>query len=120
MLCPLCGKRLLFRYGRFGKFIGCTGFPECRHVEPWLEKVGVSCPKDHGDLIERKTKKGRVFYGCVNYPNCDWTSWKKPIKQPCPNCSGLLVIANKNNALCTVCETQTPLSELAGETSGEE
>ena len=80
-VCPLCGKKLVIRFGRYGKFIGCSGFPECRHVEPWLEKIGVLCPKDGGEIIERKTKKGRVFYGCANYPNCDWTSWKKPLQQ---------------------------------------
>lgn len=113
--CPYCGKPLVMRYGRYGKFIGCSGFPECRHVEPILIKLGIPCPKDGGDLIERKTKKGRVFYGCVNYPACDWTSWKKPIKQPCPACGGLLVIANKTTAVCTVCETQTPLDSVVPE-----
>jgi DNA topoisomerase-1 len=113
--CPLCGKPLLIRYGRYGKFIGCSGFPECRHIEPWLEKLGIACPKDGGELIERKTRKGRVFYGCANYPDCDWTSWKKPLQPPCPNCGGLLVIANKNFAQCTVCEVQTLLEVLAVE-----
>jgi DNA topoisomerase-1 len=115
--CPVCGKPLVIRYGRYGKFIGCSGFPECRHLEPWLEKIGVICPKDGGELIERKTRKGRVFYGCANYPNCDWTSWKKPIKQPCPHCGGLLVIANKNSAACTVCEKLTALDALVAEPS---
>jgi len=114
-VCPLCGKKLIIRFGRFGKFIGCSGFPECRHVEPWLEKLGILCPKDSGEIIERKTKKGRVFYGCANYPNCDWTSWKKPLKQPCPQCGGLLVIANKNHAVCTKCETQTTLEAVGVE-----
>ncbi|MBM4423328.1 MAG: type I DNA topoisomerase [Chloroflexi bacterium] len=113
--CPLCGKPLVMRYGRYGKFIGCSGFPECRHVEPLLEKVGVACPKDGGDLIERKTRKGRVFYGCANYPNCDWTSWKKPAPQKCPACGGLMVAANKNTAACTVCGTQAPLETAAAE-----
>ncbi|MBI3240729.1 MAG: type I DNA topoisomerase [Chloroflexi bacterium] len=113
--CPVCGKPLVIRYGRYGKFIGCSGFPECRHLEPWLEKVGVICPKDGGDLIERKTRKGRVFYGCANYPNCDWTSWKRPLKQPCPHCNGLLVIANKTSAVCTVCEKLTALDALVAE-----
>ncbi len=115
--CPVCSKPLVIRYGRYGKFIGCSGFPECRHLEPWLEKIGVTCPKDGGELIARKTRKGRVFYGCANYPNCDWTSWKKPIKQPCPHCGGLLVIANKNSAVCTVCEKQTALDALVAEPS---
>jgi DNA topoisomerase-1 len=102
--CPQCGKDLVIRFGRFGKFISCSGFPDCRYTEPWLEKIGVECPKDHGDLVERKTRKGRVFYGCANYPNCEFTSWKRPLAQPCPNCKGLLVIANKREASCLNCE----------------
>ncbi len=117
--CPQCNRPLVYRYSRFGKFIGCSGFSskenQCRYVEQILAKIGVACPKDGGDIIERKTRKGRVFYGCANYPNCDWTSWKKPIKQPCPACGGLLVIANKNSAACTVCETQVSLDALAVE-----
>jgi DNA topoisomerase-1 len=102
--CPKCGKELVIRYGRYGKFISCSGFPECRHTEPWLEKIGVTCPQDGGDLVERKTRKGRTFFGCSNYPECDFTSWKRPIAQPCPNCQGLLVIANKREVQCIKCE----------------
>ncbi len=102
--CPRCGKELVIRYGRYGKFISCSGFPECRHTEPWLEKIGVICPQDGGDLVERKTRKGRTFFGCNNYPECDFTSWKRPIEQPCPNCRGLLVIANKREVQCIKCE----------------
>lgn len=110
--CPNCGKQLIFRYGRYGKFVGCSGFPDCRHTEPWFESIGVKCPKDGGELVERKTKKGRVFYGCNNYPACDFTSWKKPLPQPCPNCGGLLVVANKNFAQCIQCEHQFELAGL--------
>jgi DNA topoisomerase-1 len=102
--CPDCGRELVIRYGRFGKFISCSGFPECRYTEPWLEKIGVTCPKDGGDLVERKTRRGRTFFGCNNYPECDFTSWKRPIPQPCPNCQGLLVIANKREVQCLKCE----------------
>jgi DNA topoisomerase I len=102
--CPECGRELVIRYGRFGKFISCSGFPECRYTEPWLEKIGVTCPKDGGDLVERKTRKGRTFFGCNNYPECDFTSWKRPIEQPCPNCQGLLVISNKREVQCIKCE----------------
>lgn len=102
--CPECGKDLVIRYGRYGKFISCSGFPECRHTEAWLEKIGVNCLKDNGDIVERKTRKGRVFYGCANYPNCDFTSWKRPLPNPCPNCKGMLVIANKREAQCLDCE----------------
>ena len=102
--CPECGRELVIRYGRYGKFISCSGFPECRYTEPWLEKIGVTCPQDGGDLVERKTRKGRTFFGCDNYPECDFTSWKRPIPQPCPNCQGLLVIANKREVQCLKCE----------------
>jgi len=102
--CPNCGRELVIRYGRYGKFISCSGFPDCRHTEPWLEKIGVACPQDGGDLVERKTRKGRTFFGCNNYPECDFTSWKRPIDQPCPNCQGLLVIANRREVQCIKCE----------------
>ena len=102
--CPECGKELVIRYGRYGKFISCSGFPDCRYTEPWLEKIGVTCPQDGGELVERKTRKGRTFFGCQNYPECDFTSWKRPIAQPCPNCRGLLVITNKREVQCLKCE----------------
>jgi DNA topoisomerase-1 len=114
--CPECGRDLVIRYGRYGKFISCSGFPTCRYTEPWLEKIGVTCPKDGGDLVERKTRKGRVFFGCMNYPNCDFTSWKRPLARPCPKCSGLLVIANKREAQCINCQETFLLEEIVPET----
>ena len=120
--CPTSGHPLIIRWGRYGKFIGCSDFPNCRYTEPWLEKIHVLCPKDGGDLVERKTRKGRVFYGCANYPACDFTSWKRPLPQPCPNCGGLLVVANKNFAQCLACEQQVELAALPqpeGEAAGE-
>jgi DNA topoisomerase-1 len=113
--CPECGKELVIRWGRYGKFISCSGFPDCRHTEAWLEKIGVLCPKDGGDIVERKTRKGRNFYGCANYPNCDFTSWKLPLARPCPECSGMLVVANKNQAQCLQCETVFPLDQVTAE-----
>jgi DNA topoisomerase-1 len=110
--CPECGKELVIRYGRYGKFISCSGFPDCRHTEAWLEKIGVTCPKDGGDIVSRKTRKGRTFYGCANYPNCDFTSWKLPLPRPCPECGGMLVVANKNQAQCLSCETVFPLDQV--------
>jgi DNA topoisomerase-1 len=110
--CPECGKELVIRYGRYGKFISCSGFPDCRHTEAWLEKIGVTCPKDGGDIVARKTRKGRTFYGCANYPNCDFTSWKLPLPRPCPECGGMLVVANKNLAQCLSCETTFPLDQV--------
>jgi DNA topoisomerase-1 len=114
-ICPEDGGELVIRYGRFGKFISCANFPTCRYTEPWLEKIGIACPKDGGDLVEKKTRKGRTFYGCANYPNCDFTSWKRPLAKPCPKCNGLLVIANKREAQCTNCSESFPLDEIVAE-----
>jgi DNA topoisomerase-1 len=111
--CPDSGHPLVIRYGRFGKFIGCSDFPNCRYTEPWLEKIGVECPQCNGQIVERRTRKGRIFYGCSNYPDCDFTSWKKPISTPCPECGGLLVIDNKNHASCTQCNQNFNLEALS-------
>jgi DNA topoisomerase-1 len=82
--CPNCGKNLVVKQGRFGEFTACTGYPECRYVKQKL--TGVKCPKDGGDVAERKSRRGKVFYGCVNYPKCDFTLWNKPVLEPCPRC----------------------------------
>lgn len=113
--CPNCGHELVIRWGRYGKFVSCSNFPECRYTEPWLEKIGVLCPKDQGEIVERKTRKNRVFYGCSNYPQCDFTSWKRPLPAPCPVCGGLLVVADKNNAQCTQCEERFPLDQVTAD-----
>ncbi len=110
--CPKCGKDLVIRWGRYGKFISCSGFPDCRYTEPYLEKINVLCPQDGGDLVERKTRKGRVFYGCSNYPTCNFTSWKRPIPAPCPSCGGLLVVANKREYQCTVCQESFLIEQI--------
>jgi DNA topoisomerase-1 len=114
--CPVCGKPLVIRYGRFGKFIGCSDYPNCKHTEPWLERLGIPCPicaKAHGgEIVERRSRKGRVFYGCSRYPDCDFTSWKRPIPQPCPNCGGLLVEQSRTAAQCTACSRVYPLNQV--------
>jgi len=118
--CPKCGHELIIRYGRYGKFISCSNFPTCRYTEPWLEKIDVTCPLDDGEIVLRKTRKGRIFFGCANYPECDFTSWKRPLPVPCPNCEGLLVESNKEHAQCTQCEEVFHLHELPEiEKSGE-
>jgi DNA topoisomerase-1 len=118
--CPECGNELVIRWGRFGKFISCSNFPDCRHTEPWLEKIGVQCPLDGGELVERRTRRGRVFYGCANYPDCEFTSWKRPLAPPCPHCGGMLVTANKRDAECLDCNQRTPLNLLEMEPASEE
>ncbi|GAB4579246.1 MAG: type I DNA topoisomerase [Anaerolineales bacterium] len=117
--CPESGHELVIRVGRFGKFISCSGFPECRYTEPILDKIGVACPKDGGDLIERKTRKGRTFFGCAHYPACDFTSWKRPISAPCPHCSGMLVIVSKEQAQCIRCERRFALENVQPDMIGQ-
>src|SRR5713226_5266896 len=93
-LCPECGRNLVIRTGRFGRFISCSGFPECRYGRSVVTKTGALCPNCGGDLVERKTKqKKRIFYGCNNYPTCNFAIWEKPIPDLCPNCGGLMVVA---------------------------
>jgi DNA topoisomerase-1 len=109
--CPECGGDLVIKNGRFGKFIGCANYPTCRFTQPLLAKIGVACPKDGGDLIERRTRKGRTFFGCANYPGCDFVSWKRPLATRCPNCGGMLVVAAKSIAECTVCHARVSLDD---------
>ena len=89
--CDKCGAMMVIKTGRFGKFLACPNFPECRNTKPLVEKLDVPCPKCGGDILKRHTKKGKSFYGCANYPNCDFVSWDKPVPGKCPKCGGILV-----------------------------
>ncbi|MCX8067175.1 MAG: type I DNA topoisomerase [Anaerolineae bacterium] len=109
--CPECGAPLTVRWGRYGKFIGCSRFPECRYTEPWQEKVGATCPQCGGDLVEKRTRKGRVGYGCVNYPTCNFWVWQRPLPFPCPACDGLMVEARRGVARCVSCGEEVVLEE---------
>ncbi|MDE3096302.1 MAG: type I DNA topoisomerase [Chloroflexota bacterium] len=102
--CDLCGAAMVVKRGRFGQFLACSRYPECKGARPILKKVGVACPKDGGDIVEKKSKRGRTFYGCANYPNCDFTTWSRPLQQACPSCGGLIVAATRGKAKCTVCD----------------
>jgi len=103
--CPDCGKPLVYKLSRFGKFIGCSGFPTCRHTRRILNTIGVKCPKDGGELIQRRGRgpRGRIFFGCGNYPNCDFTSWDRPLPAACPSCGGLMVQPQRGDAKCLQC-----------------
>lgn len=103
-ICDLCQSPMVIKRGRFGQFLACSRYPDCTGRRPILKKVGIPCPKDGGEIIERKSKKGRTFYGCANYPNCDFTSGTRPLKPPCPSCGGLLVGAGRGAAKCTACD----------------
>ncbi len=91
--CPECGRNLIIRTGRFGRFVSCSGFPECRYSRSFVNKTGALCPNCGGDLVERKTKqKKRIFYGCTNYPTCNFAMWERPVPELCPNCGGLMAV----------------------------
>ncbi len=89
--CELCGRMMVVKQGRFGKFLACPGFPECRNTKPLLVDTGVTCPKCGGSIVERKTHRGRNFYGCKNYPECDYTTWDQPQKENCPKCGAFML-----------------------------
>lgn len=97
VICEECGRNMVIKYGPHGKFLACPGFPECRNTKPYLEKIGVPCPKCGSEVVIRKTKKGRKYYGCENNPECDFMSWQKPSKEKCPECGGYMV--EKGNKL---------------------
>ncbi|MBE5906260.1 MAG: type I DNA topoisomerase, partial [Lachnospiraceae bacterium] len=95
--CEMCGRQMVIKYGPHGRFLACPGFPDCRFTKPYLEKQGIPCPKCGKEIVLRKTKKGRKFFGCEDNPDCDFMSWQKPSKEPCPRCGGYMV--EKGNKL---------------------
>ena len=101
-VCELCGRNMVIKYSSYGKFLACPGFPECRNTKPYLEKIGVACPKCGNDIVIRKTKKGRRYFGCEKNPECDFMTWQKPSKEKCPNCGDILL--EKGNQL--VCNNE--------------
>lgn len=120
--CEHCGRRMVIKWGRYGKFLACPGFPECRNTKPLLTPINVSCPQCQNELVERRTKRGRIFYGCANYPDCDYTSWQRPVGVLCPNCQRMLVERNRRGKgtewVCPEKEcgyTQDPVEAKNGE-----
>jgi len=117
-VCPKCGKPMVIKTGRFGKFMACTGYPECKTTMPVLVKIGVPCPEcgknDGGELVERVSKKKRRFYGCSRYPECKFTVRQKPVAQPCPQCGKLMVNYRKGQVKCTSCDYKGDLAESEG------
>ena len=98
-VCELCGRRMVIKYGPHGRFLACPGFPECRNTKPYFEKIGVACPKCGKDIVMKKTKKGRRYYGCINNPECDFMVWQKPSGEKCPRC-GKLLLEKGNKLVC--------------------
>ena len=91
VVCDKCGRLMVIKYGPHGKFLACPGFPECRNTKTYYEKIGVSCPKCGGDVVIRKTRKGRTYYGCINNPECDFMTWQRPSNKRCPRCGGIML-----------------------------
>ena len=103
-VCEECASPMVIKTGRFGRFMACSTFPDCRNTKPILKRTGVECPKCAGDIVERRSKaKGRLFYGCSNYPACDFSVVQRPLPEPCPECGGLMVSRGRNEGRCTKC-----------------
>lgn len=104
-ICEKCGARMVIKTGRYGKFLACPNFPDCRNTKPFVEKLDISCPKCNGQVVVRRTKKGRRFYGCENYPECDFVSWNMPSNKKCPICDSFMIVKKdrngKENYLCS-------------------
>ena len=111
LTCEKCGSKMVVKMGRFGKFIACSNYPACRNTKPYLVKTGAKCPTCGGELVERRTKTKRTFYGCANYPDCKFAVWQRPLAEPCPRCGGLLTEAGKNKAKCTKCGSVLALGQ---------
>lgn len=114
-ICEKCGRHFVYKMGRFGKFLACSGFPECRNTKPIVKDTGVTCPNCHqGKIIERRSKKGRLFFGCDRYPECEFVSWDKPVEAPCPKCGSLQVEKrNKSGTFvqCTKCDHRVEVED---------
>lgn len=100
--CELCGRQMVIKYGPHGRFLACPGFPDCRNTKPYFEKIGVACPKCGKDIVMKKTKKGRRYFGCIDNPECDFMVWQKPSTQKCPQCGSVMV--EKGNKLACIDE----------------
>jgi len=110
--CPQCGKPMVIKTGRYGKFLACSGYPECKYTKSFQIKIGVSCPQCGSELVERLNRKRRIFYGCSNYPDCQFATNFRPLPQPCPKCGGLLTLYKTKWAKCTKCNYKGKLEEL--------
>jgi len=126
-VCEVCGRNMVIKWGRYGKFLACPGFPECKNTKPLLSEIGVACPDCGKPLVERRSRRGKVFYGCSGYPECSFTSWQRPVAQRCPRCGGLMTRVERRGKepehVCLDKECgyrETAPEAAAGERSGEE
>ncbi len=116
-VCDKCGRPMVIKLGKFGKFLACSGFPECRNARPLLQRIGVACPTCHeGEIVERRSKKGRAFFGCERYPACDFVAWNKPVATPCPRCGSPYMVeaGRKGQIKCPACGHDSPTLAKTG------
>ncbi len=108
VVCEKCGRLMVYKHGRFGKFLACPGYPECRNAKPIVKETGVNCPDCGGKIIEKKSKRGKVFFGCSNYPQCGFTSWDKPLNESCAKCGSMMYqkIGRFSKKYCPVCDAK--------------
>ena len=118
-ICENCGRHMVIKYGPHGKFLACPGFPDCRNTKPYFEKIGVACPKCGKDIVIKKTKKGRKYYGCIDNPNCDFMVWQRPLDMKCPKC-GAIMLQKGNKAVCSdqQCGFVTDMPAAGGDNNG--
>ena len=105
VVCEKCGRKMVIKVGRYGKFLACPGYPECNNAKPYYESADVDCPKCGGKVLKKKSKKGRTYYGCEHNPECDFVSWDKPAKEKCPQC-GAYMVEKGRNPVKLVCSDQ--------------
>jgi DNA topoisomerase-1 len=101
-ICDKCGAPMIIKHGRFGKFLSCSKYPECKNMKPLLKSTGVACPEcGNGEIVERRSKRGKTFYSCNQYPNCKFALWSKPTGEKCPKCGSLLVYGKGDTVNCS-------------------
>lgn len=116
VICEKCGRNMVIKLGKHGKFLACPGFPECVNAKPLLEKVGVKCPLCDGEIVKRRSKKGRIFYGCSNYPECEFSSWDLPVEKKCPKCGSYMVQKGTKQGKFLICgNSECNYKEMVGE-----
>ncbi len=106
IVCEKCGRNMVVKSGRFGKFLACPGYPECKNTKPIVDKINVKCPKCQGEIVKKKSKRGRTFYGCSNYPDCDFVSWNEPVDEKCPVCNSFMYIKSNKSGVTINCSNK--------------
>ena len=106
VICDKCGATMVYKNGRFGRFLACPSFPECRNTQPILTYIGVKCPDCGGEILEKTSKKNRKFYGCEKYPECQFVSWEMPVDKPCPECGHYMTIKRRKNDTLLLCSNE--------------